>query len=609
NTTRRGSLAGQLKKDGLVSELWSSSNTFSFTAFIFVELKLTDKGAKNIKKIIEEFFAYMNMIKRIGYPRYVYEEQKIISDIGYKFKEHSEGLNVVKNLAKNMHYYPALDAEKCNDLIFEYDQASFNELLSSIDPEKMKVISKVAKGTLAEKDSCYGISYSVSKFSKATIKRFKEASNASFKYPERNIFVPQDFKPAMDDPTPYPHKIMDNEKGVIWYVQSKDELPLSYLNLLIITNAVNSDARSKLLSIIYTKLVLERLSDVADMAGDAGLSFGIERDDRGISLFFVGYSDKTIELAKSIVNELKAPFDDKQAFDDIRAGLADDYDGLLNGSSYDIAQYHRHNAVHTRHIHFSEYVGKLKNVTLSDVNNFIPKIYELISLEGYCYGSLSPKDIVGLSEYTHSFLNAGAMLRTDIPKDDIIACQLGEIHELHIRSKANDHCWASFFEFGERSTKLSAVIQLGYVLLEPFFFNQIRNKEQIAYVVETRLDFFEKVLGLSFTILSDRYKSEDIAAKAQLVMDKFLKQLNKITEEQFSNSKQALINKIRKTNHTLEEWMSEIVLTATLKGDAQYGEKLAAEISVLTIEEIKTVFSKAFNTKTRMSVSIYVDHV
>lgn len=605
NNSRKGSLINELKRDGLITEMWSSSNSLSFTGFIFIDVKLTEKGCNNVDKILEKFFSYIELIKKIGYPDYIYEEQKIIADIGYRFKEYREGFNFVKNIAKNMHYYPAMETELFNDLLFDYEVSPFNDLLSKIDPNSVKVLSTCTNGDFDEKETFYGIKYSVAKLSSDKYRTSPLSCN-NFKYPDRNLFIPKDFTKISDDLEPLPHKVISDEKGVFWFVQSKDELPLAYINILILTKEVNNSPKSKLLSVLYTRLVEATLIDISDMAGEAGFSFGVERDDRGISLFFVGYSDKIDTLIKAVVEGLIHNFDDQALLDNIKSELLADYGNLLNGSSYDLAMYQKSNLVHVHNIHFSEYLDYLSNVTVEEINSLVNKMYKNIYLESHSYGNISPNKLISIRNLIFKSLNASTLASVMIPKDQIISLKDGQTLECNLQISSADNCWASFFEFGHRSLRLSATIQLGYVILEPFFFNYMRNKKQMAYVVETRLDFFEDILGLSFSVLSDKYDPEKIEQEAGKAFSKFIDELDNISEEQLCSNKKALINKIKKTNRTLEEWMSEVVLTAILRGDQQYGEKLATEIELLSIDDIKKVFCRTFNKETRKCISVKV---
>jgi secreted Zn-dependent insulinase-like peptidase len=112
NTKRSGSLSRRLKDLELATDILASVQSFSFSSLFFVEFKPMRKGLLNSEKIVSEFFSYLRFIRDNGYPKYIFQEQKNISETGFKFREQNEGMAIVKDLARLMHYYPAKDAER-----------------------------------------------------------------------------------------------------------------------------------------------------------------------------------------------------------------------------------------------------------------------------------------------------------------------------------------------------------------------------------------------------------------------------------------------------------------------------------------------------------------
>lgn len=607
NTTRRGSLAGYLKEQGLAKSLWASTSTLSFTGFLFVDFELTEKGEKNTIRIAEAFFAYINMMKEGAYPEYIFDEQRKISEMGYRFKEVSESYNRLKDIAKNMHYYPAPDTEIFNDVLFDHNTKSFNDILSCIRPDLVKIM-KAEEGFKPQKlDKSYGIGYSLEIVPAGTIKKWKTANITGFEYPLPNLFITDNFEIVDEDTPVLPHKIIDDDRSVFWFVRGGEfDLPLSYLNFYILSNKVNTDPKTKLVSLIYVRMVQDALSDISDMAGDAGLSFAVDRDDKGLALFFVGYSDKLSELIRIVVDHLKDPMEDKTRFKRVLEEFVDDYKKINTGPSYDLAQYAKYSLVHKDNIHFSEYRKYLDKITIADIRKLSDDIYKEIFIEAYVCGNYRSSSLTRLRDFIFDRLGSSPLPKATRPKDRIISYPRGKEQIKYIRTSSNkDNCWTCFIEFGPRSTRLSAIIQIGHVFLESFFFNELRNKKQMAYIVESRVDFFEDILGMSFSVLSSDYSTCEIAKEAQKSLMAFVRNIESIGKEQLLGVKQAFINRVKKKNRTLEEWMSELILTAVLKGNNNYANELCEEVERLELTDIKEVYSRAFNMRSRASVSVH----
>jgi secreted Zn-dependent insulinase-like peptidase len=602
NTKRKGSLLKRLKELGLATDVFASVQPFSFSSLFYVEFKPTREGLLAPEKIVSEFFSYLKFIKDNGYPEYIFKEQQRISEMGFKFREQNEGMAIVKDLARLMHYYPAKDAERFNSVILEYSKDDFNRILNCLTLNNLKIM--LCRDDIAgkKKDPYYGIEYNVEKLT-AKI----DDKKGPFKYPEANRFI-------MDTPAIYeddkqntvPYKLIDDERGEAWFQQhSTLKLPMLYLNLLILSPTVNKDPFSKLCSIFYTRIISEMLEETLDETGEAGLSFGLDRDDRGISLFFSGYSQKMPLLFKEVISILKMPGLENKILDAVKEGLRNDYLALENGSAFSLAQYFKYQLIHKASIPYTEYINFVDKVSVNDMNTFVKEMYESISLDGHIYGNISPKDINGLYDLIFNEFSAKRLNKDDVPRDAVMDYGKGNSYAYLVNTRSLDHCWSSFYQFGQRTIRLSAIIQLGHMFLSSFFFDNIRGKKQLGYLAETRIEFFEKVLGLSFAILSDDNPPEKLAKEAEKTLADFLSYLKKIPSELFENSKRALVERVNKNNRTLEDWMNDVFLTAIFKGDTQYAQKLSKEIASLSMGEVAQTFKKAFNPATRARLTAY----
>jgi len=602
NTKRKGSLSKRLKSLGLATDVWSSIQTFSFSSLLFVEFKPTAKGISVPNELISEFFSYMDLINKKGYPEYLFQEQKAISLLGFKYKEQNEGMVVVKDVARLMHYYPAKDTVSYNDVIFEYGQQDFKKMLGHIKLDNMKVLLCDPEATCDTTEKYYDIYYET-KLLNINLK----IDNSVFEYPEANRFIMYEPVLCNDDANnTEPYLLINDKRGKAWFLQdSVLKLPMLYINLMILSPEVNKDPYSKLLSIIYTRLVSEMLEETLDEAGEAGLSFGIDRDDKGISLFFTGYSQKMPMLITEVISLLKVRSIDEKILDSLKVELRNDYSSLIEGSSLSLAQYFKYQLIHKHSISFNEYIDLVEKVTVYDVVGFIKRTYERIYLDSHIYGNISPSRINELYDVMFAELGSIELPESNRPNNAVINYGKGNSFVYCVKTNSLDHCWSAYYQFGVRDIKLSAAIQLGNMFLSSYFFDNIRGKKQLGYLAETRTEFFEKVLGISFVILSDEKKPDELAKHAEETLNNFPKYLQNVSKQAFDNSKRTLVERVNKNNRTLEDWMNDVFLTSIFDGDTKYAQKLSKEIMSLSIEDVSGIFCKAFDSKTCARVCVY----
>jgi len=605
NSERNGSLMSLLKNKNLAENLWSSFDNMSLASFLNIDVFLSPKGVSHVYDVIKYVHSYLEFVTNKGYPEYIFNEQRLTAEAGFRFKEHKEGSLYVKGLARNMHYYDPLFCEEQSELIYEYGIKDLNEVLSALKPELSRSIFYGSTDRLKQQDEYYGASYGYE--TKTAIPCFSKRYSY-FRYPEPNIFISTDFSHVVDDGIHYPRKIMDNDKGVIWFMQDwAMELPYLYVNLLLLSDLVNKDPKSKLMSIIFSKLFNESLRDIADMAGEAGLSFDVDRTDRGFSFYFAGYSDKLFTLIEAVTNAFSNNFGSQLEFNKIKRSLALDYKELSLAEPYPLVQYHKYDLMHKNNIHYTEYVGLLKKLELKDIELFHKKTLKHISVESFVYGNSSVKEVISIVEKLYLILGSNTMDVSKRPKDLIIKMPRGNSFYHYIKTKEQDAAWTSYFDFGARNIRLSAIIQLGFGFLKGFFFDQMRNNRGLGYIVESRLDFFEHVLGISFTVVSNKVHASKISKEAGIVFNDFIDYILKLSDEDLERSRASLIASVSKQNRTIEEWMTDVVLTSVVNGDPDYATKLCEHISKITKEELCDVFSQNLCGENRTSINVYAD--
>lgn len=606
NSERKGSVISVLREKGLADELWASFQNLSFASFLNIDVMLSSKGLMRPVEVSKYILSYFDLLNKEGYKDHIYEEQKATSEAGFRFKEHKEGYLYVKGLARSMHYYEPVYCEEQSELIYEHGRDEFLSLLDELKPEHSRLVVYGSMNETDKKDKYYG-----AKFSRAVNKKIKDLSayGKGLSYPGPNLFISSDFTHIADDRLHFPRKIMDSERGVVWYLQDWElGLPHVYINLLLLSNTVNAGPKQKLSSILYCKFLNEMLRDISDMAGEAGLSFGIDRSDKGLAMYFAGYSEKIPVLFQEFVKLLGLKVDDDTALDKVKRSLKADYRELERSSSYSIAQYYRYDLMHSQNINYLEYKDLVDRISLQDLELIRKDILRELAVESYVYGNISSKDAMGLVDILFDQLGSSPLPLVRRPKDLIVKLPRPASFSFTENCAADDSSWTSYYDLGRRHIRLSAIVQLGFGFLKGFFFDQMRNKRKLAYIVESRLDFFEHVLGISFAVCSDKYGPFKLSFEAEEVFREFIPYLEGLSEEELCSSRASLIAGISKYNRTIEEWMSELVLTAAVKGDPDYGKKLCAEISTVTREELCETFSACLVGDRKAALNVHVGH-
>lgn len=596
NSNAQGSLIFSLREKGLISELWSAVDLFQNFSVLTVDIMLTGDGLKNYKTVMQIFFSYIKFLSSNKIPKYIFEEQIYISKNQYAFQNNSEGANICSYFSRQLFNFKAKKIRQKNELIKRASIKDFQNILKHINFSNYTSIlyTKFTQNSLICPPLMEGCKKNNIKISDSKI---------NFHLPNKNKFLPKKIIYFKKDNIKYPHKIIDNSRGYIWFMNDYFlKTPSSYINFDIVAPVVNSSPKNRLLATLYIVVLLEKLKKVSDDAENAGLSFGIERIDRGISIFIFGFSTNILKLANSLIRSLKLKEQDvKNLFLHSYNFLKNSFAALNKMGTYEISKYELYNVLHKFNIHRREY--KDLNIDISNLNMFISKVFNRINLEFYIYGNISKNMAISFFENIYKILESKTLVKP-IKKDDINVPKYNMTYE--IKGKDKTKSISMFIYFGKRSTRLSAIIQIGHIFFKNYLYEQFRNVLKLGYIVETKTDFYENSLGISLSVTSDKLTKRKLVKNIEHILNNFHIHLKKLTEEEFLKTKNSFKKRVLKNNITVNDWMNELVLTSVLNGDINYANSLVAEVDKLGIDELIFSYQNMLIRSTRKSHTVVV---
>ena len=136
-----GSVLSQLKAEGLAEGLsagsglgWPGGGLFS------VSISLTERGVQEYQRVLQLFFAYMDMLRKEGAQKWLYDEQARLAEYSFRFKQESDPMGYVTSLASGMQEYGPRDVLRGPYMMDRYDQTMINGLLGDITASNAVVI-------------------------------------------------------------------------------------------------------------------------------------------------------------------------------------------------------------------------------------------------------------------------------------------------------------------------------------------------------------------------------------------------------------------------------------------------------------------------------------
>ncbi len=611
-----GSLLSLLKKQNLATGLSAGAMSYTHASLFDITITLTELGVKEYDKVISYFFSYVKMLQKEGYKKHLYDELATMAKIDFTYREHEEGGWVASRFANLMQRYPPLEIEKNSYLFFEYKPQDFKRFVDLINPNNLyaMLIHKDVKGN--KKEQYYGTEYRTEKFSKEQVKTWQDVKLLdALHYPKPNEFIPKNLALLPSAKVAKPEKIIDNKWGQFWFQKDEEfRLPKASVSLLLFSEAVNRTPREKMLAVLYYLSLKHKLNEWKYPISQAGLNFSIVRQDRGIRLSFSGYSENIPRLMKAMSEKLTDIDIDQKSFENQKDELKRVILNMKHDAAYRQAFYQARYLTDDRMIHPHSYfnpddknVDMLSSVTLDEVKKFVKEIYKEISLEGAAYGNLNAEKLKQAILSFPATLKAKPVSKKKFFRNRTVKLPSGKPLVYAFKSDINNTAWISLVQFGQRTPKLHALLEIAATHIHAPFYGELRTKQQLGYAVFSGLNAKEKVLGLYFAVQSDKYSPEEISKRAYDFIEKTKKDLDKMTDKEFDGYKAAIIRKLEEKEKTFDEKLSTLISEAiVLEGQFDYRKKVAAEVKKISKKEFIQSFRNGFKADKEASLAIYL---
>ncbi|HIL88329.1 MAG TPA: hypothetical protein EYM25_06425 [Deltaproteobacteria bacterium] len=190
----KGSLLSLLKQEGLATGLSAGGGerkrdyaSFEITA------QLTEEGEKRLRTVITRTFQYLQLLRRISPPPFVYEENRRMTELDYRFAEKEEGTDLVNTLAVLLQFYPMRTLERDPYLITKFDKRLYDSMLFRLIPDNLLAILASRNVKTDQTEQYYGTEYAYTETRAEWVKQWKKAKlHPKLTLPTLNPFIPED---------------------------------------------------------------------------------------------------------------------------------------------------------------------------------------------------------------------------------------------------------------------------------------------------------------------------------------------------------------------------------------------------------------------------------
>ncbi|CAF3683386.1 unnamed protein product [Rotaria sp. Silwood1] len=514
-----GSLLSYLKTLGLAIELIAGeSNSAPGFNFFSIDIQLTIEGLSQWKRVLHSVYQYLAMLRKEGPKEWIFNEGKNINQMEFQFQDKGQPRYIVSNLAGRMRDYPLSECLSGPYEMREFRPDLINELLNEyLIPSKMRVFltSKEFLSIATEKEKWYGTLYKQEYLPKEFIKQCETCEiNHKLYLPIPNEFIPTDFQLFSKEKNlarpQIPIKIKENEYYRLYYAEdSFYKLPKAYIyfefrNPLVYVDPIHSN-----LNTLYVELINDSLTEFVYPAQVGGLDYELYDCNDSIQLSISGFNHKIKELLNRIIDHMINIKVEVEQFEIIKEKVKQSLQFFRRcvpsamakfGLTYLTAEYDWNN---------NELLSCLDDITMHDVESFIPRVLKRFYIDSLMYGNLTKNQAIEYmtlveqkfqekSFYQPLFPSMWFNQRELILPDgcNYVYTMLNDAYQLN--------AIVIYLQCFQETLPNNALLGLFSYLVKQLCFNQLRTKEQLGYIINSEVWRLCGVQGFSITVQSAR---------------------------------------------------------------------------------------------------------
>lgn len=371
--------------------------------FFEVKVDLTDDGFENRDKIVKLIFQYFNMLRDLGVKKWVFDENRNLREIDFRFEDEKSPIQLAKSVVSSMRHYPLSEVLTGPSLTSEWRPDLIQFVLSLLTPSNMRITIVDASfyWKCHETEKIYQTSFGTEKIPPSIIRDWTICGlEPKLQLPSPNVFIPTDFDflPIENWKQTYPKIIRDTSLIRVWFKQDTEfRKPKSIMTIELKNATIHCDPLNWNLTHLFVWMLEDHLKEQLYVAELAGLECKISVTTSGIRIYIDGYSHKQDIFLETVLKEtFRFKIDKKKLEDTFDAYLANLKD-YKTDKPQQVAIYYLGIILTERMWTNEELIASMKFVTFCRMKTFVKEIMSQTHAECFMFGNVNEKRAIELS--------------------------------------------------------------------------------------------------------------------------------------------------------------------------------------------------------------------
>lgn len=552
-------------------------------------------------EVLGLLFQYLHMLRRTGFQKWSWEENKVIADANFRFLEQTEPIDYVEEIAQYMHLFPPEHILSGSHVYYDLDAPVVDRVLSLMTASRARIdcLAKDFEGQTTHSTKWFHMNYFKQELSAEQLQAWEDDSiiNSELKFPVPNPYVPTDF--TMKTPASEKNNKADNDSGstqkknrkkkagtsndqaakasknvptlihhdhlgrVYHLLDSKFGLPRANVYIALESPYGYSSPVNSALGVLTANLFTDSISEQTYPASLAELQYYFYYVRSGFELRFSGFSHKIFTLAYTVLGLFQslgsrlASGDPQllQRFQSVKERTFKDYN-----SSYFIpekqAKYSRLLMLNERRYCVEEVQECVNKITVQNLSEYLQAFVSKMNVLVVCHGNLDRRDALDLWKALRTTFKWKKVSEAAAFVERVHRLPVGKnvYHIMRDRNpKESNSSVENYYQVGPGSLEVrSMLILLNHLMWEPCF-DQLRTKDQLGYSVSSGIRNIGNVFGLTILIQSETYSPKFLDWRIEKFLWKFRARLAKMSKPKYKSSVEGLISEMTRPENNLNE--------------------------------------------------------
>ncbi len=539
------SLHKKLKDNGWIESLSASSDELdNNNTMMVVSIGLTEAGERNIPKITDALFDYIDLLRSKPPAQWLYNEQAEVLKLAFQFQEQGSATGFVYRTGPQLAHYPPQDILRAPYRMDKFDATLIKRYLGYLTPENLlrEISGPGFEGNKVE--PWFGVSYTMTP---GPVGR-EDAGITGLDLPAPNPFLPENTD-VLENDNQGPAKQIAKPGLELWHdLDTEFRIPRANLLLSLGIKDGLSTPQDIVMAQLYQALANDALNDYTYPAFLAGLGYSLDTSARGFEIRLQGYNNKQADLLERILQTFTNLTLDPQQFEVRRAQLQNNWRSARTEQPY------RQTSNAINHLLVDSawspalLADTIDTVTIKDLARWQQQRMQSFAVQGLAHGNLNAKNVAQVADILSQELN--------LENFELFRSEVAETHSATRLPVSIDHQDASmvmYLQDSDDNLATNAQSALAVHLMRQPYFTSLRTEQQLGYVVGVGHKALRNRGGISFVVQSPVANPQQLQQATYDFVDSYAKELSAMSEADYLEYRDGLISELTEYDKNLAQ--------------------------------------------------------